>query len=526
MLGLWDDTSKQTVELMLAQTRDEGLTAAQTEVARRRDLYDGLLETEVHNRIVRFFYNTEEQEEMKRCASLSVNMMKRVINEIATLYKWGASRVWQYDKPRKDKEGIERSFDEVASKAYAELTEQCGLNAKLRKVDRLTMLTGDVILRYQWTKRGHRFYPMTRDMCNIVQDNDDPTCAAGIIWYSIPRNTTVTKSSLKEDKNVTWHYWNAERWEIRNADMKVIDSGDNPYAKLNGDLSIPQHNIFYPFIDFHDEDREDSFWKDVYDETLVEATIEVCLWLTILNKIVKHNIRQPWTAGTKMAEQGAPLQQAMSFEKVFNAGINGQCGVLDYTVDTKAVIETLAQKLQMLAISFDLERDAFSLVSTGPEPGVAIALKRSRGDDARCERFAQILSREKAIAAIVQHVSNTGKGHPESLRIPKDLRAMMLSVTLNLPTLMLNDAERREQDQWEIDNCISSPAEIMQRRKQGLSRQQAESEYEKNFEQKIAREAALRKAQDFVAGNALTVIPSHNENEEEDVEQEPDEGQE
>lgn len=103
---------------------------------------------------------------------------------------------------------------------------------------------------------------------------------------------------------------------------------------------------------------------------------------------------------------------------------------------------------------------------------------------------------------------------------------MMLSVTLNLPTLMLNDAERREQDQWEIDNCISSPAEIMQRRKQGLSRQQAESEYEKNFEQKIAREAALRKAQDFVAGNALTVIPSHNENEEEDVEQEPDEGQE
>ena len=353
MKGYRGDVVKEALARALKSMQGE----EKGQIEDRKLVYKGKLSELIKQKIKIIFTNDEEQRVLEKFISSNVNVLKYVIDEVCRTYRYGCERQWNYDEP-KTVDGKVTTSDDAMSKRYKDICEISDLDENLDHVDKMTMLCHDVILRHKYTKFGHSWFPMTRDMCDVVQSEEDFKRITGVIWYEIPTNTPIINGNIDNITGLKWHYATADEFKVydKNFDLIPAMTTPNPYKKLNDSIQWPSLKAFYPFFDFHDGIRENSFWRDVYDEALLDAAAEVGVWLTYLNGQLKFSTfkqlfeTSPGIGSGGTGEGGGT--QKLSWLHAYKAPLGGNLGVIDYTVNLKMTLDCLQDKLSMLAICF------------------------------------------------------------------------------------------------------------------------------------------------------------------------------
>jgi len=277
----------------------------QEEAQNKLDLYHDDYEDIIRAKIKELFHK-DNYERLYYHVNQSQNILKRVIKEISTVYKAPATR---------DFNGDER---------YQEIINKARLDTKLKKVNRYTNLLNETLLRIG-VRNGNIVYDiLTPNIVTVIQNEIDPTQADAII-YMLTRKNTVGDDSL------FYYYWDI--WGnhyILDRDFRVFSTiydaaapqGDpafNPYRDEEGRPVLP-------FVVFHREEPEDSFWDQDTGRDLYNATVMVGIKMTLFDYYFKvASFKQPYIIGDEVS---VPSKQILDPLTVFQAkGEGAQIGV-------------------------------------------------------------------------------------------------------------------------------------------------------------------------------------------------------
>jgi hypothetical protein len=523
---LWQTVSEDVIRESIMRARVEFEKSQKRTIEIRKELYDGMLQKQVELRIRQMFSVRDEADELVRLSSRTMNVAKYVVNAIATLYNAGVSRRWMLDEPVRDEETKRRTiYDDETSDVYASILDKCDANQILRTVQRMTVLCHDCILRYSYTARGHVLFPMTRDMCDVIQDKDDPRIVVGVIWFTSRTQTPAFQGNTALD--MAWHYMDATMHKVFDKGGKLAYSEPNKYAPLNAQVnSYDGTGMFAPFIDFHDEPRWTTFWRENLDEVLIEATIEACVWLSYLNGQLKYStFKQAWKAASLQGSGTGVTQQARQMEggftRVANVGAGGTMGLLDYTVVLAQVIDVLREKLRLLGTCMDMGDNAFQ-ISASPESGVAIRLRADNLDERQSTEAAQYTRKERTLARTIQYASGLApsgagfEGYPEEDRIPPAANSAKLRVDFADVTKKGMDAEQREYWRWKLEAGLATVAQFLMAENPDLDEEEAQQLADDIQSETTKRSAARTDASVYGTGASFIPRPEPAVTEDED----------
>jgi len=479
-------------------------------ISDRKQVYEGNLRELIEYKIRQIFTNKDEQEALVKFVSANVNVLKYVIDEICQVYKFGAERTWNMDEPKKE-DGIMVSSHKEATKNYSYVCSVSELDTALDYVDKMTMLCHDVILRHKYTKYGHAWIPMTRDQCDVVQDEDDFRRVKGVIWWEVPVNTPIgAVGDLSKLTDIKWHYATADEYRTYDANMNPIAdlTKPNPYKKLNDEAKWRQLKIFYPFFDYHDSIRPDSFWKNVYDDTLMDSAAEVGVWLTYLNCQLKYStFKQIWESSsgigggaTAGGAKGGGGTQVLSWLAAYKAPLGGSLGILDYQCNLTMTLDCLESKLSILATTLGLPGNTFQLKPTR-EPGMTFYANRAATKETRQARQNYNIPRERGIGRVIQFSGNVNGGnfenYPDNAKIDQKLDPSKITVDYKEPEHKENPEEDRKNWDWLFEKGLASFTDYLVTKYPDITLEEAKNRVEINTAAMLEHTSKLRQASDY-----------------------------
>ncbi len=153
----------------------------QDEAQNKLDLYHDDYEEIIRQKIKELFHK-DNYERLYYHVNQSQNILKRVINEISTVYKTQPVREFGKDE------------------RYQEILNYSRLDMKLKKVNRYTNLLNETILKIG-VRGGRIVYDViTPNIATIIQNEQDPTQADAIIYM-------VTRKNTVGDDSISYYYW-------------------------------------------------------------------------------------------------------------------------------------------------------------------------------------------------------------------------------------------------------------------------------------------------------------------------------
>jgi len=304
----------------------------QEEAQNKLDLYRDDYEDIVRTKIKELFHK-DNYERLYYHVNQSQNVLKRVINEISTVYKAQPVRDFKEDK----------RFEEILG--YSKL------DTKLKKVNRYSNLLNETLLKIG--VRGGRivFDIITPNISTVVQNSEDPTQADAIIYMVTPVNTVGSDSIL-------YYYWDVlGNHYILNKDMKLSQRFYEPsFYPYRGEDGLP----ILPFIIFHREEPDDSFWDQDTGRDLYNAALMIGIKMTLFDYYFKvASFKQPYVIGDK---PNIPSNQVLDPLTVFMAsGEGAQVGLLDMQINLDQLQNALVFQINTVINNYGISADQWSL---------------------------------------------------------------------------------------------------------------------------------------------------------------------
>ncbi|NLF40959.1 hypothetical protein GX586_16065 [bacterium] len=497
----------------LARAMKQQDQAARDAVMYRRALYYGAMRDLLFTRIDTAFSDGRERQALKRMSTVSLNLVRYVIDTLAVVYRYGASRTW-HDAKETIQDGRRVTANPAATAAYARIMEQCEANETFDYANKMCLLTGDCMMRYEYGRWGHRLYPMTRDVCDVIQDDDDPRRVRGVLWSVTLTDTPIFQANLTGLIRRRWFLADAEKTTEYDMNGRAVDTVPNPYGPLNERETAPLLNVFYPFLDFHDGYRPYTFWREYQDEVLYDLALDVCMWLTYLNGQLKFStLKQVYEVPSERAAlAGKPATQVMGWTGVYQGPPGGTVGVLDYTVALDMTVNVLRSKLEMFCATHDMPTNLFSVEATQSASGVRVKLDRVALAEMRGQQVKHYIARERTLAKIVQYASQYGfERYPSEDRIEGSLAPLRVTVDFGEPPQAQDPEDDRAQWQWEFDRGISTPEDYLVMKHPDMTPESAKDLIATNLSERAARDAAVTDARIF--GSLPATSPTVDEDE-------------
>jgi hypothetical protein len=265
--------------------------------------------------------------------------------------------------------------------------------------------------------------------------------------------------------------------------------------------------MFAPFVDFHDEPRWCTFWRENLDEVLIQAAVEACVWLSYLNGQLKYStFKQAWKAAALQGTGTGVSQQARNMEggftRIVNVGAGGQMGLLDYTVVITQTLEALREKLRLLGMTMGMGENAFQ-ITTSPESGVAIRLRTDALEERQSQEAITYTRKERSLARIIKFASGTtpaGAGfdpYPENERIDPQADPSKMRVDFSDITKKGMDSEQREYWKWKLEAGLATAAQFLMAENPDLDEEEAQRQADEALADSMRRKAGQTSATIF-----------------------------
>ena len=162
---------------------------------------------------------------MKFSFNTSQNMLKKVVNDISTVYK---------DNPQR------KTDDEKTSELYNQILKNAKINTVMKEVNSLFNLLNDIAIQPQWDpeRQTIKLNIITPAKMSVIQDPDDPERAIAI-YYEVDMQDTFA------DTRKYYVYWDKDNHYLMNSDGVKIAPEDNP--------NMENPYGFIPFVFIHKE---------------------------------------------------------------------------------------------------------------------------------------------------------------------------------------------------------------------------------------------------------------------------------
>jgi hypothetical protein len=325
----------------------------------------------------------------------SQNILKRVINEISTVYKVPAQRTLN-----------------KASDRYDQLQAEVGLDARLKKVNRLTNLLNEMIVVVAIRDEKMVLDIVSPAYCTVIQNEDDPTKMDGFMYMRTLVNTPT-------EFVVEYPYWdNDGHYQILDQDLRVKEElytpTDYPYKDKQGRFVIPA-------VPFHRQHPEDCFWDQDSGRDLYNAALMMGVKMTLFDYYYKTGtIKQLYAIGEGIDipnEQVAdPLTMIVARS---SAQGNAQIGVLDMQLNLDQLIASLTYQLNSVINNYGISADMWSM-SISEMSGRALKIRNRALLESRQEQQETYREGETELFDTMRIVNNAHAGYFGWQKIPED----------------------------------------------------------------------------------------------------------
>lgn len=384
--------SMVTDSLLMAKWRADAVR--QQEAANRFDIYSDDYEEIIREKIKELFCK-KNYSRLFYHVNQSQNLLKRVINEISTVYKVPAQRTL-----------------DVVSDRYDQILSEVGFDARMKKVNRLTNLENEMIVVV-----AIRDGRMTLDIispanCVVIQNEDNPTKMDGFFYMRTLVNTTG--SSLIE-----YPYWDiAGNYMILDQNMRpksiIYTPEDYPYRDEQGFFVLPA-------VAFHRQHPEDNFWDQDSGRDLYNAAVLMGVKMSLFDYYFKTGtIKQIYVVGENVEVANEQVADPLTlFMARSSAQGNANVGVLDMQLNLDQLVKALVFQLNGTINNYGISADMWSL-SISEMSGRALKIRNRALLESRQEQEETYRTGEGELFSVMRIVNNVHAGYMGWKKIPEE----------------------------------------------------------------------------------------------------------
>lgn len=447
-MSLWDSKVPGFITENYRQSKRKAEAMRLLEMQMRLDMLENDWKDVVEAKLKERFTNKVIKRMIPAFATTEHNPIARIVELVARIYKWGATRELQ---------------DKHANDIAQDLWNEAQIDESLALANKRWVGLGDAIIFPIVADRKLRYDIWTGEATSIVQHPDDPSqCIAA--WHEeapchSPGITQITKT-----------YVDAEVWRIYDQHGVVLDER---YHGLNR----------FPGVVVHDEKRTGGrFWGDHTYKPVAEATVNVSCDMFKLERITHYQSEiQPYFTGDR---KKLALKQGIGAEFLLVGPEGSTFGTLDTQADPSGLIEVINQRLKWIAGQFDVDAELYLNVVTATS-GIHMRFKRAPLEARRVAdlKIARRLERELLILTALV----TTADHPTLKLDPMDAEFKRL----DFHEEPMTEDPKTQRDIWERDLKLAQTdhAEIARERNPDLTPEQA-MEF---VEEKLTNQAAVDK---------------------------------
>lgn len=381
-----------------------------------RDVLDGAL---------RELFVPANYANIRMSANTSQNLTKKVVNELAMVYKRPASR------SLRDANGEQLSVPAFDNLDYDGLMDL---------VNKYTILLNDVGVLVSWDgdRQQVRLSLLTPANTSVFQRDGWPEDISGFMYRVDEIDSPMS------DKPHYYVYWDDEQHYVVDGDGNRRDpspDGSNP------DMVNPYGVM--PVVWVHKALRPGMFWDPDDGSDIIDGTLKNGIKRTLKDYAFKmQSFKQPWIRNP--AGQ-IPAEIAMDPAKVWLLGPEGDVGYMDMTADFAAIDAAIANDIDGMLSAYGISSASFAAQEA--ESGVALEIKNRTLRELREKQIDIFRKAEGELFEIIRTVNNTWNAE----QIPE---AAQFSVDFAEPEVYTGPMAQREQALWDMEHGLISPAQF------------------------------------------------------------------
>ncbi len=378
-------------------------------------------------------FHPKTYEKIKLMADTSMNIFRRIVREICTVYREPADRDL-VDVPETTQEKADSVCKEIRLDQTMQVAHRYAKAATCSFIFVRAKAAGGLVLRV-----------LTPDQVIIEADPEDSTLMA---LFAYEAEITDTKGKCK---TIWIVYTNEERWYC-DAKGKALDKDprtDQVYDAANVYSIIPA-------VAFPAEFQVRDFWNETWNRDAFEANLKIGLLSTYMNYLVKT---QSFKQITINAEKISEELKDQILDPLFPLMLSGQAtaSTLDLNTQLGSIEQVIRGKVAAIANNYGISNENFTL-TTQAASGFSLKIANQALQDIREADIPLCASVEQALYNVLAKMHDA---LPEGAQIHFD------PGEVSWP-----EEWTTEQARWEFEfkNGISSPVDYLLARDPQMTR--------------------------------------------------------
>ena len=422
------------VELNFLRAKWQADNLRQEEAQDKMDLYMDDFEEIIKTKMGELFHEKTVGRLLYH-VNQSQNILKRVVNEISTLYKTESIRTTEPESSR-----------------YQDLLEEIKIDVIMKKVNRYTNLLNESLLKVG-VRNGKLVYDIiTPNITTVVQNEADPTLVDAII-YMTTRVNTIGSSDIR------YHYWSKDGdYLIYDESFQIVERIYDSYDE-SGALRYPYVDpetglYMLPFVTFHRQHPDSSFWDQDSGRDLYNATTATAIKMSLFDYYFKvGSFKQIYLIGDKADMPGQQVLDPLTVLR--GSGEDAEIGVLDREIDMEQLKNAIVFQINSIINNYGISADQYSLI-VSEMSGRALKIRNRGLLEIRKEQLPIFKGGEEELFKVTQVVNNH---HFPNNPIPENVKFNIDYGELEIPEDPLEDLEHQTK---RLRSGIISPGQFYQ----------------------------------------------------------------
>lgn len=352
-------------------------SARQRECEIRLDMLEGDWMDHLVDTVNTIYVSQEVRDSINGLLTTEHNVFLRIMSEIATVYKWGATRTIRGDKRQ----------DEIARLLW----QEADIDAALEQANLIENGLGDIIIVPDIIDGKLHYHIVDGARSSVIQHPKDPTRAVAF-WFRRHRWQSPTVGA-----NWDIVYGDAEEWRIYDQAFNLKDVRKHGLGRL-------------PAVIVHRERRRDCFWEPSRKHPVAEVTLQVAALICMLGRL------QYLQGELQPTYQGKPSDivagQGIGADTIW-AG-PGSWGTLNLQASPEHYIAHINARIGWVAQNFGLSADVYNLTGA-PTSGFQIRLKRLPLEEQRRKQIKRWRVAERDLWQLTAELCR--REHPTLFRV-------------------------------------------------------------------------------------------------------------
>jgi hypothetical protein len=462
------------------------------------DNWDYIIQRELEKQFI-----IDTWEELYTLTTKELNLVKRVINEVALIYKNPAERKALLTEQTDNQE-------EQIDERYNQIIEESMLDVVMKSVNRFTELLNNLLVRPVWRNGKIQYDMYLFDNVEIITDPEDwkqiiavkyymglqlpfydnqhsglvddtPGANAKLMSYNVPddfndREYDTFKYAylwtLENKDELTGRYRESYIYKIEQVNEQgqeqITEKKENPYKDKDGYPILP-------FVLFKKEYPVDRLLNFTVGDDLKDLTINTAINLVHYNALVKYTAwKQKYIVTDDIDSIPAQLNMAPQGVAVLPKRQDGsvELGTWDQESDLVKYWNALIERVKTGLAQYGLDADSFQRSGNG-ESGIKLKIKKEGIIERRQDQIPLYREYEHQLFEMTRIVNNYHS---------TDEISDKAEFQIDFGEIKVENDSMEEANVWqtEITNNVSTPVDWIMQNNPDLDDEQAREIFEKN----------------------------------------------